>query len=203
MQESKKTNSWNKMSELPRDAGEFSSFQVDRLLKRRFLQKKIQSVQKEMGQRHIHVQNLDELATYEAEFGTEAQVVGSRDKGALLLKPKLNPTNSIPGTSTDQSGMSRKKNQTGTAEDFYIGVSSASSDEEEPPHTRSHPSLSGVKVSEEEADIQLAIQLSLNQDLSQRDLMEKETREKADQKADESELEKAIQLSLVEREEDS
>lgn len=58
MQESRKMNSWGKMEVMPKNLHDFSNYQMDRLVKRRFLQKKIQSVQKEMGQKHVHVQNL-------------------------------------------------------------------------------------------------------------------------------------------------
>jgi hypothetical protein len=90
MQESRKMNSWGKIEQMPQDLRDFSSYQMERLVKRRYLQKKIQSVQQEMGQKHIHVQNLDELLKMDYDFtGNKSEVIGSQDKGCVLVKKKL------------------------------------------------------------------------------------------------------------------
>lgn len=100
MQESRKMNSWGKMEQMPNNLQDFSSYQMDRLVKRRFLQKKIQSVQQEMGKRHIHVQNLDELLKMNYNFDSD-DVVGSKDKGFVLVKKS--PLKKIQNKDSEES----------------------------------------------------------------------------------------------------
>ena len=50
IKERRKQNSWNKMSEMPRDANEFAGFQIERLVKRNQVQKKLCEVGRQLGQ---------------------------------------------------------------------------------------------------------------------------------------------------------
>lgn len=166
MQESRKMNSWGKFDMMPKDPQRFSSFQMDRLVKRRALQKKIQSVQQEMGQKHIHVQNLDDLLKFDyGDFeNKKTQIAVSKNDGFALMKSqatdkeKIQSQESKPGTSR----------QVITIDDFLHGSSSDSDSstkgKSKPTDNSSSKKIVGQNVNNErseEEDLKHAIALSL------------------------------------------
>lgn len=182
MQESRKMNSWGKFDKMPKDLQSFSSYQMDRLVKRRTLQKKIQSVQQEMGQRHIHVQNLDDLLKmdYNDFEDKETKITGSHDDGFVLIKSQITPTKEKkekedPKPGTSSSSFTKVKPEIITIDDF-IEVSSSdgesvtdikgnlSSVSQKPELTQKKPK--GTPSDEEDADLKLAIELSLKESVN-------------------------------------
>lgn len=175
MQESRKMNSWGKFDKMPKDLSKFSNFQMDRLVKRRTLQKKIQSVQQEMGQRHIHVQNLDDLLKMDYDFAKK-DVVGSRDDGFVLIKsqePQKGKKEDVPKPGTSKSAENTVP-EVITIDDFVEDNSSDEDRQKDFPATGIPPADSRKSAqgdsekkkrstaSDEEAeDLKLAIQLSL------------------------------------------
>ncbi|CAG7688188.1 unnamed protein product, partial [Allacma fusca] len=145
MQESRKNNSWGRMDQMPKDLKDFSSFQMERLRKRRTLQKKIQTVQKEMGQRHIHLTNFDDLAAMDYDQVPSAEIKrisSNKEKGLIYIKSS---PSKAAAKSEPVAGSSKSQPETITIEDFITGDSS--SDE------------SGTFT--EEQQLEKAIQLSL------------------------------------------
>ncbi|CAL8127020.1 unnamed protein product [Orchesella dallaii] len=173
MQESRKMNSWGKFDKMPKDLHSFSNFQMDRLVKRRTMQKKIQSVQQEMGQRHIHVQNLDELLKMDYSFTQkETTVIGSKSDGFVFIKTQ-EPKDSKEVKKEESSSSEPKPGTSSSAKapqvitiDDYIDDSFSEEETEE-----CRPSKKGVLVDnppekksgvdEEDEDLKLAIELSL------------------------------------------
>ncbi|XP_043274547.1 DNA excision repair protein ERCC-5 homolog isoform X2 [Venturia canescens] len=74
LKETRKQNSWGRLHEMPEVSHEFSSFQMQRLLKRRRVQESLESAEKEMGGKTL---TLEELERIMSEQGIET---GREDK---------------------------------------------------------------------------------------------------------------------------
>ncbi|KAJ1521062.1 hypothetical protein ONE63_002768 [Megalurothrips usitatus] len=61
LKETRKQNSWGRLHEMPEESGEFSSFQLGRLLKRRNVQCAMEKAEKEMGGKVMRMNELQEL----------------------------------------------------------------------------------------------------------------------------------------------
>ena len=158
MQESRKNNSWGKMDQMPKELKNFSSFQMERLRKRHTLQKKIQSVQKEMGQRHIHLTNFDDLAAFNYEdipaTSDSKQVLVSKTRETGMIYVRSGPAVSAANVKSEEDvkpGTSKER-LTEFQDDF---VENWSSDDED-------------KLTEEQ-QLQKAIELSLKGEKSEQD----------------------------------
>jgi len=171
MQESRKMNSWGKIDQMPKNLGDFSTYQMDRLRKRTILQKKIQSVQKEMGQRHIHVQDLEDLLSATYNEGKD-EIIGSVEKGCVMIKTNSKENSSgdknMPGTSTQQTSVEIQDTMQGITIDDFAEWSS--SDEEKVESIKNFPkSTQNRPVDElgEDEQLAVAIQMSLSGDNSE------------------------------------
>ena len=85
LKETRKQNSWNKLHEMPSEAQDFSGFQMQRLLKRRNLQKRLNEVTKEMNQSKHNFLNL------ESNQVAETRRIDSDNTTEYILIKKLNP----------------------------------------------------------------------------------------------------------------
>ncbi|EZA58905.1 DNA repair protein complementing XP-G cells [Ooceraea biroi] len=63
LKETRKQNSWSRLHEMPYESQEFSGFQLNRLLKRRYVQESLESAEKEMGGKTLTLEELDKLLT--------------------------------------------------------------------------------------------------------------------------------------------
>lgn len=63
IKETRKQNSWGRLHELPAHSDQFSSFQMQRLLKRRKVQVCLEESEKEMGGKSLSVRDLEQLLT--------------------------------------------------------------------------------------------------------------------------------------------
>ncbi|XP_063242299.1 DNA excision repair protein ERCC-5 isoform X2 [Bacillus rossius redtenbacheri] len=61
LKETRKQSSWGRLHEIPKESGEFSSYQMARLLKRRSVQVSLEEAEKEMGGRTLSLGELEEL----------------------------------------------------------------------------------------------------------------------------------------------
>lgn len=144
------------------------------------MQKKIQSVQQEMGQRHIHVQNLDELLKMDYNFDSD-DVVGSKEKGFVLVKKSPLKASRSRSTSLNEEPGSSKELEKGELNFDLTEHDSNDSDEEVSaqrkkikcdiniiPSTsanirQEYESHKSIPDLEEDEQIALAIQLSLSE----------------------------------------
>ncbi|XP_033210006.1 DNA repair protein complementing XP-G cells homolog isoform X1 [Belonocnema kinseyi] len=63
LKETRKQNSWGRIHEMPQVLNDFSSFQMQRLLKRRTVQESLEVAEKEMGGKTLTLEELDTLLT--------------------------------------------------------------------------------------------------------------------------------------------
>lgn len=63
LKETRKQNSWGRLHEMPEVSQEFSSFQMQRLLKRRRVQESLESAEKEMGGKTLTLEELERMLT--------------------------------------------------------------------------------------------------------------------------------------------
>lgn len=61
LKETRKQNSWGRLHEMPEESGEFSTYQLGRLLKRRSVQVSLEQAEKEMGGKVMRMTELQEL----------------------------------------------------------------------------------------------------------------------------------------------
>ncbi|RZF39497.1 hypothetical protein LSTR_LSTR001018 [Laodelphax striatellus] len=77
LKETRKQNSWGRIHELPEDMGGFSSYQMNRLLKRRSVQVSLEEAEKEMGGHTLSLGDIEMLLT-EQGVDTASSVAGRR-----------------------------------------------------------------------------------------------------------------------------
>lgn len=76
LRETRKQSSWGRLHEMPKDSGDFSSFQMGRLLKRRSVQVSLEQAEKEMGGHTLSLREMEEMLR---EQGVNTSLnVGSR-----------------------------------------------------------------------------------------------------------------------------
>ncbi|XP_023718485.2 DNA repair protein complementing XP-G cells homolog isoform X2 [Cryptotermes secundus] len=61
LKETRKQSSWGRLHEMPKESGEFSNYQMTRLLKRRSIQTSLEDAEKEMGGRSLSLGELEEM----------------------------------------------------------------------------------------------------------------------------------------------
>ncbi|XP_047109336.1 DNA excision repair protein ERCC-5 homolog [Schistocerca piceifrons] len=76
LRETRKQSSWGRLHEMPKESGDFSSFQMSRLLKRRSVQVSLEQAEKEMGGHTLSLREMEEMLK---EQGVNTSLnVGSR-----------------------------------------------------------------------------------------------------------------------------
>lgn len=87
IKETRKQSSWGRLHELPAHSDSFSSFQMQRLLKRRKVQVCLESAEKEMGGQSLSVQDLERMLTEEGIVKAEASAkrIHSDDSTRFLM----------------------------------------------------------------------------------------------------------------------
>ncbi|KAI5704846.1 hypothetical protein M8J75_009396 [Diaphorina citri] len=83
--EQRKLSSWHKMHEMPQESDNFSSYQMERLLKRRAIQKKLDETAGELGE---HVMSLGELESMFIKEGVLARRVASNANERVIYQTK-------------------------------------------------------------------------------------------------------------------
>ncbi|XP_015184788.1 PREDICTED: DNA repair protein complementing XP-G cells isoform X2 [Polistes dominula] len=63
LKETRKQSSWGRLHEMPEETNKFSTFQMKRLLKRRFVQESLETAEKEMGGKTLTLEELEKLLT--------------------------------------------------------------------------------------------------------------------------------------------
>lgn len=111
LKETRKQNSWGRIHEMPEESGEFSNYQLGRLLKRRNVQVSLEQAEKEMGGKVMRINELQELmAAQGVEIIEDNTVIGSSshriasDSKTRFILCK-DPTG--PAQSTQQSDSSK------------------------------------------------------------------------------------------------
>lgn len=61
LKETRKQSSWGRLHEMPRESGDFSTFQMKRLLKRYSVQASLEEIEKEMGGNSLSLQELESI----------------------------------------------------------------------------------------------------------------------------------------------
>ncbi|XP_071868805.1 rad2 superfamily protein mus201 isoform X2 [Bombus fervidus] len=96
LKETRKQSSWGRLHEMPEESNEFSGFQMKRLLKRRLVQKSLESAEKEMGGKTLTLDELDKLLkeqgiptnvqnyTYRIAADNTTRLIYISDKNAYL-----------------------------------------------------------------------------------------------------------------------
>lgn len=88
IKETRKQSSWGRLHELPAKADNFSTFQMQRLLKRRKVQMCLEDAQKELGGQSLSVRDLEMLLTEDgvvAAAETKSKRIDSDDKTRFLM----------------------------------------------------------------------------------------------------------------------
>ncbi|KAK3917932.1 DNA repair protein complementing XP-G cells-like protein [Frankliniella fusca] len=81
LKETRKQNSWGRLHEMPEESGDFSNYQLGRLLKRRNVQVSLEQAEKEMGGKVMRINELQELMEAQGvEIIEDSTVVGSSSK---------------------------------------------------------------------------------------------------------------------------
>lgn len=149
--ETRKQSSWGRLHELPTHSGDFSSFQMKRLLKRYSVQVSLEEAQKEMGGHTLSLGELEALLTEEgivtvASNAASSRIASCADTRYLLIKDVKKEM---------ENAKKAKEKNTETDVDTNVNIISQES-------SSSSSFIDTVsKDSEYESDLAAAIQLSL------------------------------------------
>ncbi|KAI4499427.1 hypothetical protein M0802_005323 [Mischocyttarus mexicanus] len=104
LKETRKQSSWGRLYEMPEESNKFSTFQMKRLLKRRFVQESLETAEKEMGGKTLTLEELEKLLTeqgvqtnrdnaYRIASDSTSRVIYISDKDALIRNTNQDKTN--------------------------------------------------------------------------------------------------------------
>ncbi|XP_043676025.1 DNA excision repair protein ERCC-5 [Vespula pensylvanica] len=104
LKETRKQSSWGRLHEMPEESNKFSTFQMKRLLKRRFVQESLESAEKEMGGKTLTLDELEKLLTeqgvqtnrdnaYRIASDSTSRVIYISDKDTLIRNTTEDKTN--------------------------------------------------------------------------------------------------------------
>ncbi|XP_047359060.1 DNA excision repair protein ERCC-5 [Vespa velutina] len=104
LKETRKQSSWGRLHEMPEESNKFSTFQMKRLLKRRFVQESLESAEKEMGGKTLTLDELEKLLTeqgvqtnrdnaYRIASDSTSRVIYISDKDTLIRNTTEDTTN--------------------------------------------------------------------------------------------------------------
>ncbi|XP_046457764.1 DNA excision repair protein ERCC-5-like isoform X2 [Daphnia pulex] len=100
LRDTRKQSSWNRIHQMPQEADDFSGFQMERLLKRRNLQQRLNEVVKEIGQ-----QNHEQFALNQGDVAESHKIASDNSTHYVLIKKALqhstSPTKIGPKKATD------------------------------------------------------------------------------------------------------
>lgn len=103
LKETRKQSSWGRLHEMPEESHEFSSFQMKRLLKRKFVQESLETAEKEMGGKTLTLEELEKLLTeqgvqtnrdtaFRIASDSTTRIIYINDKEALMQNSAQNKT---------------------------------------------------------------------------------------------------------------
>ena len=162
LKERRKQSSWDKMSEMPRKADDFSGFQMERLVKRSQVQKKLNEVGKQLGEdvnegldaslfvgdkQGMRKKNKNELT----------KITSSQDRSDMYLTNLSQMNDTFSDARNEVEKMSSNSSESGSSED-----EGHSMDILEPSSQGKTSNRMGGAVSLEESDLQRAIINSIN-----------------------------------------
>lgn len=162
LKERRKQSSWDKMSEMPRKADDFSGFQMERLVRRSQVQKKLNEVGKQLGEdvnegldaslfvgdkQGMRKKNKNELA----------KITSSQDRSDMYLTNLSQMNDTFSDARNEVEKMSSNSSESGSSED-----EDHSMDILEPSSQGKTSNRMGGAVSLEESDLQRAIINSIN-----------------------------------------
>ncbi|KAL9708422.1 hypothetical protein quinque_011940 [Culex quinquefasciatus] len=162
IKETRKQSSWGRLHELPVESNNFSTFQMKRLLKRRTVQVELEEAEKEMGGKCLSLAELEALLSEEG-------VDTSSDKAAQKIASDENTRFLL-------------------VRDVQKAIEKAKQREEEEKNAPKPPKLPKVEIKksddreveddkEMDAELQMAIQMSLMQDVDPNVVIELESEE--------------------------
>uniref|UniRef100_A0A8D8A055 DNA repair protein complementing XP-G cells n=1 Tax=Culex pipiens TaxID=7175 RepID=A0A8D8A055_CULPI len=162
IKETRKQSSWGRLHELPVESNNFSTFQMKRLLKRRTVQVELEEAEKEMGGKCLSLAELEALLSEEG-------VDTSSDKAAQKIASDENTRFLL-------------------VRDVQKAIEKAKQREEEEKNAPKPPKLPKVEIKKSEdreveddkemdAELQMAIQMSLMQDVDPNVVIELESEE--------------------------
>ncbi|KAL2723861.1 DNA repair protein complementing XP-G cells [Vespula squamosa] len=104
LKETRKQSSWGRLHEMPEESNNFSTFQMKRLLKRRFVQESLESAEREMGGKTLTLDELEKLLTeqgvqtnrdnaYRIASDSTSRVIYISDKDTLIHNTTEDKTN--------------------------------------------------------------------------------------------------------------
>ncbi|KAI4489121.1 hypothetical protein M0804_004619 [Polistes exclamans] len=104
LKETRKQSSWGRLHEMPEESNKFSTFQMKRLLKRRFVQESLETAEKEMGGKTLTLEELEKLLTeqgvqtnrdnaYRIASDSTSRVIYISDKDTLIRNTIQDKTN--------------------------------------------------------------------------------------------------------------
>ncbi|GFY41008.1 DNA repair protein complementing XP-G cells homolog [Trichonephila inaurata madagascariensis] len=108
LKESRKHRTWDQYEELPQDSNDFSSYQMQNLLKKRMLSRKLEEVQKDMRQ----INTADFVAQYTSDhvIGETNKIMSDDCSHYVLLKKIIQQSKSDENKNADGSTMLDTKN---------------------------------------------------------------------------------------------
>lgn len=162
IKETRKQSSWGRLHELPVESNNFSTFQMKRLLKRRTVQVELEEAEKEMGGKCLSLAELEALLSEEG-------VDTSSDKAAQKIASDENTRFLL-------------------VRDVQKAIEKAKQREEEEKNAPKPPKLPKIEIKksddqeveddkEMDAELQMAIQMSLMQDVDPNVVIELESEE--------------------------
>lgn len=161
LKEQRKQSSWGRIHELPKHSGDFSSFQMKRLLKRYSVQVSLEEAEKEMGGHTLSLNELEKLLTEEgivtASKSSTKRIASDENRRYLLIK---DVKSAVEQAKTADGELPKNEGILDVYEDSDTSSSKSSESKKQVSKTNEE---NQTKDSEYERDLQAAIQLSLQE----------------------------------------